>query len=39
MEELLSKHSIQYRKSFGRKQFYIPSSSQVVEQGKVELFS
>jgi hypothetical protein len=39
MEERLSKHMVQHRMSFGRKQYYMPSVSQIVEQGKVKLFS
>ena len=35
MEERLSKHEIQYRMSFGRKQYCALSSSQMVEQGIV----
>jgi len=38
MEERLSKHMVQYRMSFGHKQYYMPSLTQIVEQSKVKLF-
>jgi hypothetical protein len=37
MEERLSTNQIQQRMSFGRKQYYMSLSSQMVEQSKVEL--
>jgi hypothetical protein len=38
MEERLSKHMVEYRISFGQKQYYMPSLSQAVEQSKIKLF-
>ncbi|CAF4283406.1 unnamed protein product [Rotaria sp. Silwood2] len=37
MEERWSKHMIQYRMSFGRKQYYMPSLSQVVEEDNLNI--
>ena len=38
MEELLSKNEVQHRMVFGRKQYYIQSSSQIIQQGNVIFF-
>jgi hypothetical protein len=38
MEERLSQRLIQYRMVQGRKQYYIPTSSQVIDQRKISLF-
>lgn len=38
MEERLSKHMVEYRMLLGQKQYYVPSLSQIVEQGNAKLF-
>ena len=35
MQERLSKNEVQYRMSFGRRQYFMPHSSQTVQRGKV----
>ncbi|CAM4830210.1 unnamed protein product [Rotaria magnacalcarata] len=37
MEERLSKHMIEYRMSFGRKQYYMPPLSQIVEEANFNI--
>ncbi|CAF1534404.1 unnamed protein product [Adineta ricciae] len=37
MEERLLKHVVEYRMSFGRKQYYIPPSSQIAEQNNINI--
>ncbi|UJR11956.1 hypothetical protein I4U23_016134 [Adineta vaga] len=37
MEERLSKHMVEYRMSFGQKQYYMPSLSQTVEQDNLDI--